>query len=557
MGCEACHGAGAAHVAWAEAGADRGADARAGLTLDLADRSGGAWVMDPERGIATRTAPPAPDTLLDTCGRCHARRRQIAEGYAPDAPLADTHVPAFLEPGLYHPDGQILDEVYVWGSFRQSRMHEAGVRCGDCHDVHGLSLHADGNALCNVCHSPERFDTPQHHHHPAGGPGAACVDCHMPVRTYMGVDERHDHGFRVPRPDLAAALGTPDVCGSCHTERDAAWAAQTVEAWTPKSAQRPSFAPTLAAAWEGDARAAQGLAQLALATEVSAQVRASALAALADWPSPAWIETLRQALYDDDALVRLGALAALESFPADVRLGLGYPLLGDARRAVRSAAAFLLADTDLGPEQRPAFDAALAEWTATQRLNLDTPQARHNLALLESRRGRPQEAEAGYRDALALEPDFAPAAINLADLLREQGREDEAQAVLREALTHAPRTGALHGALGLALVRVGQLEAAQQHLRRAWELAPEDPYTAYVYAVALHSLGSAPGALRVLDEALALHPRDAGLLSAAATFRRDAGELSAALALARRLLAVAPGDPDAQSLVAELEAALR
>lgn len=559
VGCEACHGAGSGHVAWAKAGADRDADGRAGFTFDLIDRSGGAWAMDPERGIAARTAPPEPDLQLDTCGRCHARRRQIAEGYAPDAPLTDTHVPAFLERDLYFPDGQILDEVYVWGSFRQSRMHAAGVRCGDCHDVHGLGLHAEGNALCNVCHSPERFDTPEHHHHAAGGAGSACVDCHMPARTYMGVDARRDHGFRVPRPDLAAQLGTPDACSGCHAERDPAWAAEHVEAWFPESQQRaaPSFATTFAAAWEGDVRAAPELAQLALESGASAQVRGSALAELAAWPARDWIDTLQHALYDEDAMVRLGALTSLERYPADVRLGLVYPLLGDANRAVRSEAAFLLADTDLAPEQRPAFDAALAEWTDAQGLNLDTPQARHNLGLLEQRRGRPEEAAAHYQSALALEGDFAPSAINLADLLRESGREDEAREVLREALQHAPRVAALHVALGLALVRVGRPEDALGSLRRAFELAPEDPYHGYVYAVALHSLGSVPGALRVLDEALARHPRDAGLLSAAATFRRDAGELEAALVLARRLREVTPADPDALSLVAELEAALR
>jgi Flp pilus assembly protein TadD len=559
VGCEACHGAGAAHEAWARAGADRAADARAGLAVDLADRSGGAWAMDPVRGIAARTAAPAPDVQLDTCGRCHARRRQIAEGYAPAAPLVDTHVPALLESGLYHADGRIRDEVFEWGSFLQSRMHAAGVRCGDCHDPHGLRPLAEGNALCALCHLPERFDTPQHHRHAAGAPGSACVDCHMPARTFMGVDARRDHGFHVPRPDLAHAGLAPDACSGCHAERGAGWAAERVAEWFPESAIRAREArgPTFAAAWQGDARAAERLARLAADTDERPIVRASALAELAQFPAAERIETLRGALYANDALLRLGALAALERYPADVRRALAWPLLGDAHLALRIEAANLLADVELEPEQRPAFDAALAEWTATQRLNLDTPQARHNLALLEQRRGRAAEAEAGYRSALALEGDFAPAAVNLADLLREQGREEEAQVVLREALVHAPRAAVLHGALGLSLVRVGEPERALEHLRSACELAPQDAHHAYVYAVALHSRGGASGALRVLDEALARHPRDTALLAAAATFRRDAGDPTGALELARRLVEVAPGDAEAQALVRELEAALR
>lgn len=559
VACEACHGGAGGHVEWARAGADRARDPRAGLTVDLADRSGGAWVMDPERGIAARTAPPAPDLELDTCGRCHARRRQIAEGYDPGAPLLDTHVTALLERDLYHPDGQILDEVFEWGSFQQSRMHAAGVRCSDCHEPHGLGLHVQGNALCNVCHLPERYDTPAHHKHAPAGPGAACVDCHMPARVYMGVDARRDHGFHVPRPDLASELGTPDACSSCHAERGARWAAERVSEWFPDSLVRARHAqgPVFAAAWEGDVRAARDLLVLAQDRTRSAISRASALAELAAFPSNAALEPLRLALTDQEDLVRLGALVALAPYPGEVRRALAYPLLGDARLAVRSEAAHLLADVELQADQREVFDAALAEWIATQRLNLDTPQARHNLALLDERRGLPAQAEAGYRSALALEGDFVPAAVNLADLLRGQSREEEAQAVLRAALERAPRAAALHGALGLSLVRVGQSERALEPLRKACELAPGDPRHAYVYAVALHSLGGTAGALRVLDDALVLHPRDVGLLSAAATFRRDAGDLAGALALARRLVESAPDDADAQALASELEAALR
>ena len=44
----------------------------------------------------------------------------------------------------------------------------------------------------------------------ASNPPLACASCHMPARTYMVVDRRHDHSFRIPRPDLSARLGTPE-----------------------------------------------------------------------------------------------------------------------------------------------------------------------------------------------------------------------------------------------------------------------------------------------------------------------------------------------------------
>ena len=46
--------------------------------------------------------------------------------------------------GLYHADGQMLDEVYNYGSFKQSKMFAAGVTCSDCHEPHGASAAASG-----------------------------------------------------------------------------------------------------------------------------------------------------------------------------------------------------------------------------------------------------------------------------------------------------------------------------------------------------------------------------------------------------------------------------
>ncbi|HSP98954.1 MAG TPA: cytochrome c3 family protein, partial [Candidatus Dormibacteraeota bacterium] len=229
VSCEACHGPGAAHVAWA-ARPDRAADKSQGLTVDLTPR-GGTWIFGDGEPIAHLSAPRARSAQLDTCGRCHARATEIAEEDAHGQPLEQTHMVATLDDPLYHADGQIRGEVYEYGSFAQSRMHAAGVVCGDCHDPHSGQLRAEGNALCATCHRATVYDTPAHHHHAAGSEAARCVSCHMLARDYMVIDRRHDHSFRVPRPDLAAALGTPDTCTDCHRDRTAAWAADAVRRW--------------------------------------------------------------------------------------------------------------------------------------------------------------------------------------------------------------------------------------------------------------------------------------------------------------------------------------
>ena len=209
VSCEACHGPGSRHVAWAQMHAAASPNApglsstdREGLTNWLKATDQGHWEMNPETGIARRTEPLA-SAEVDACAACHSRRRVIAKDALPSTPLLDSYAPADLEPGLYHADGQIDGEVFEYGSFVQSRMFHAGVTCSDCHEPHGLALRAEGNALCGQCHMPAKFDTAEHHHHEPDSVGAKCVNCHMPTKTYMMVDRRRDHSLRVPRPDLS------------------------------------------------------------------------------------------------------------------------------------------------------------------------------------------------------------------------------------------------------------------------------------------------------------------------------------------------------------------
>ncbi|MCB9286475.1 MAG: cytochrome c3 family protein [Lewinellaceae bacterium] len=81
---------------------------------------------------------------------------QISEVFDHTGVLMDHYIPSTLRYGLYYPDGQILDEVYVYGSFLQSKMYRNNVRCSDCHNPHSLKLKAVGNELCGKCHEKEK-----------------------------------------------------------------------------------------------------------------------------------------------------------------------------------------------------------------------------------------------------------------------------------------------------------------------------------------------------------------------------------------------------------------
>jgi Tfp pilus assembly protein PilF len=563
VSCEACHGPGSAHVAWAEtrlAGAPRVAAGTTGLVVRLGCGEG-QWVMkDPQRGIAEWSGPPRAGGEVDACARCHARRRPIADPYPYGRPLLDTHMPAVLDAGLYHADGQILGEVYEYGSFLQSRMFKAGVTCSDCHEPHGLGLRAPGNGVCAQCHLPARFDSPEHHHHKPGSQAGHCVSCHMPARTYMVVDPRRDHSFRVPRPDLSVSLGTPDACSGCHRDRRPPWAAEQVVRWYgPTSAsRRPHFAGALDAGRRGLPSAQTDLAVLATDQSQPAIARASALALLPEYLSEASMPAVRVALADADPLVRARAIAALESVSGAERARLGAPGLRDPVRGVRLAAAHALADVprqSLTAEQQADLDRGLAELIASEMVDAERPEAHVNLANLYVRLGRPADAEAELRNARFLDARFVPALLNLADLFRAQGREADAQRFLEQALEVAPDNAEALHALGLLRVRQGRRAEAVDLLRRAAARRPESIRFAYVYAVALHDAGDRARATTVLEEAHRRRPANREVLVALVTYLSETGNAPAALRYATVLADLAPGDRDVQRLVELLQRA--
>ncbi|GAB5374992.1 MAG: hypothetical protein AcusKO_14540 [Acuticoccus sp.] len=269
VGCEACHGPGAAHVAWAEG----------------REMPPSAAPLD---AIGLLAALDSADTAMDVCGACHSRREPFGAASAlPGSSFHDSHNLSLLREGLYHADGQILDEVYVLGSFLQSKMAARGVTCTNCHDPHTAELRAPGNAVCTQCHNPvgrpdfptlrpADYDSPAHHFHTPGTAGAECKSCHMVERVYMGNDWRADHSFRIPRPDLAAETGAPDACTGCpHRRRSASGPPPRSPRATPTRRNRgPHFGTVLARGRRDPAGAADELAALAEDTALPGGSRA-------------------------------------------------------------------------------------------------------------------------------------------------------------------------------------------------------------------------------------------------------------------------------------------
>lgn len=554
VGCEACHGPGDAHVAWARRGG-RNVDPRGnmGLTAQLDERKRIAWGIDPATQSPRRSAPRASDREIEVCARCHARRSQITDAIKAGDRFEDGFRASLLEPGLFYDDGQQRDEVYTYASFLQSKMYGKGVTCADCHDAHRGTLRLPGNAVCTQCHLP-KYDAPAHHRHAAGSLAAACVACHMPAKTYMGVDPRRDHGFRIPRPDLAVKLGVPDACTSaCHLNRSAAWASSELARWGAKKAASPQHvAEAFHDAARGTPEGAADLRRLAADSALPTIVRASAIERLTSEGTSLDPDAASRLLADPNALVRRAAVAALQGTDAATRLRLLPSLLSDPVRTVRAQAVNALVDLANGglPE---TFQRALDEHLAEQRFNADRPEAQTNLGTTLAALGRTAESIAAFKEAITLERTYIPAYINLADVYRSQGNEREAERVARDAIALIPTSADAHHSLGLSLIRQHRIPEALTALAEAMRLAPDTARYAYVYAVALHDTGSVDQALTVLRASLARHPFDRNTLYVLAGYAMEKGRMGEARDYAVRLSAVEPNAEEVRSLLQQLQ----
>ena len=510
VSCEACHGPASNHVAIALASE---LDDGNGLLVDLDDRNAAVWIMNEQSGIAERNpAMMSPSRQPEACGRCHSRRGIATPDYEFGKPLLDTHVLALLEEHLYFADGQISDEVYVYGSFLQSKMYRAGVTCSDCHDPHSATLRTGGavSNICSSCHLPSKFATESHHRHAPDT--VECVDCHMVSRDYMVIDGRRDHSFRIPRPDLTSATGSPNACNQCHSDKSSDWATAAAAGWYGEP-DAGHFAFAIHNARNGAVGANDSLIAVINDDAVSGIVRATALTLLRPPLSRDQAGAIEKALTNADPLVRMGALRALPALPPEAHAPLAAPLLKDPVRSVRLAAAEVISPVrqSLAAPYVASFDIAEREYLDAQLAIAERPEALGNMANLFRNRGDIAQSENYYRHALVREPRLISARANLADLYRAQQRDDQAEIVLREGLQLDESEATLHHALGLLLVRSGRNDEALAELRQAAVLQRDNARYVYVYAVALNSMGQPDAAIELLRAARREFPNDADI----------------------------------------------
>ncbi|WP_394140449.1 tetratricopeptide repeat protein [Vibrio chagasii] len=497
VGCEACHGPASEHVEQAKQAAhsDKANSGKSvqltahyGFDRDLS-KSVKEWVY--QEGNSTLQPKDIIHTnQVQTCAQCHSRRTQLNEtADHVKGSFFDKYRLSLISPELYHHDGQIYDEDYVYGSFLQSAMAEKGVTCTNCHDPHTAELKIAEEAVCSQCHIASEYTPEKHTFHEANTEASICTTCHMPETTYMEVDPRRDHSWHVPRPDISQHIKTPNVCTSCHEDKTDQWADKQIGQWFPDSKYRNQqhFAVAFYADSIGHRGAEDALAYSAQDSSLSNIIRASSLERLSGNTGKNTLISLARAVKHDDEMIRLGVVQGSSGFPFYDRWQILEPLLTDPVLSIRSETAGALVRYwgEMNPLQKDQIKPALEEYIEIQRFNGDRGFGRTNLGNVYRDLGKHEQAIEYYLGAIEIEPYFENSYANLADLYRAQGDEPKALATLKQGIQAQPKSSVLPYSAGLSLLRVKDYDQATRYLKQAAETAQTDPQYWYVYGLAL------------------------------------------------------------------------
>lgn len=565
VSCNACHGDESKHIEWAKG--DKSIPNK-GYAVNIKQQT--PIFHKNEQGEMVPIQPLVASKQVETCASCHARRAQLKDRSSPQD-LVEAFTPSLLSSDLYYPDGQILDEVYVWGSFKQSKMYQQGVTCSNCHNPHSGKLKLPGNQTCTQCHSTAEYDSDAHHKHEKFKQGNQCVDCHMPATTYMQVDPRRDHSFKIPRPDLTLSTGAPNACNRCHTDEDANWSVEQLKTWQPahpKNSQSDDLNQQVASVFHqvdnGALTDSKKLAQIAQNASYPDIVRASALERMENFADSSAADAIAQAVQDSEPLKRLGAIDAAQGFPIFEKWKLLSPLLNDDKLAIRSEAGLALATiipdfvayANLTPKEKEDLNAAIEEYKEVQAYQADRGFSHVALGNLALNLKDYASAEKAFQTAIDVEPIFIPAYVNLADVYRLQKQELKAQAVLDQGIKLAPENAALYYAQAMSYIRAQDKAKALKVLAKASQYAPNNVEYNYTYALLLKDQGQTKQSVQALTQAYNVNKDRPDLAYALVQAYVELKDYRQALVYAKEMQRLVPTDRQIGQLISQLESGI-
>ncbi len=552
VGCESCHGPASKHIDWAR----------------LPEM---ARPQLQNSGLLVETMPEHTEDYIKQCARCHARRSYFGNFKHTSDDLLDYMIPQLLVEPYYHPDGQILEEDYVYASFTQSKMYDNDVKCSDCHNVHSGKLVKEGNDLCLQCHRADQYDSAAHHFHKKKGEkgqplvldhgkkivdvgeGAQCINCHMPAQYYMGIDARNDHSIRIPRPDLTVKINTPNACNQCHSDKSPQWALDYVRKWYGESFEkRPHYGTVFAAAQQGKAEAEEGLIKIVKDEVFLPIVRATAVSLLSRYPSTESLRTITWALHSPESIIRHTAVQSFPEYDSQSFIKELSPLLFDPIRAVRMTTAMrlnVIPKNELLSKYRKAFEKGLNEYRLAMEYTGDFQTSRHNLGNMYANLGDMKKAEENYLAAIKIDNRFLPPKVNLAMIYNREGKNDKAMALFSDIIKTNPEFGDAYYYYGLLLAEQKEYDKAADMLTKAAQIFPERSRIFYNLGLIRQYQKRPTEAEQALLQAVKLEPQNGDNLYALVDFYLKNNQIDKAEKYALQLQKLAPGNADIQKIL--------
>jgi tetratricopeptide (TPR) repeat protein len=532
VSCEACHGPGKTHV-------------------EQANLKGKDYTFS---GDLKMTVGTDPRDLVDQCARCHMRREQISEYYNFEGSMLDHYYPELINTRTYHPDGQIMDEDYVYGSFMQSKMYHNNVTCINCHDSHSYKLKFEGNLLCAQCHVPDTYDTPSHHFHEGGSEGAQCINCHMTGKYYMGNDFRRDHSFRIPRPDLSLKYGTPNACIQCHEDKDDAWAWENFK----KQYGEPDykhFSELLVPGLLGEENGLNSLLELAKDSIYPDIARASAVSGMSNYFDANSINNLISFLSDDSALVRAATLDVIANMDTKDYVNSLLPMLKDKKRAVRVKAFFALSNLDeiqIPEDYKAVYKKVKKEFETQLNVTSDFVGGRIKKADYNLKKGDLQAAIIGYESALEIDNVNNIVRTNLANLYYQNGQFQKAEDAFKIVIEQEPEFAQTYYSYSLLLAELNRAEEAIEQMHFAIKYMPDSIRFYYNLSLLYDKVNNLAKAESTAAKGLKLDPNNESLLYVLAYIYNKGNQKDKAKNIAARLVQLYPSNTQYASFYNQL-----
>jgi len=540
VSCEACHGPASNHVIWSE--------------IEEGERP-----EVPFYGLVRKSVGLSTEELIDQCAYCHARRSSITDNGTTGDAYLNHFIPQLISSTYYHPDGQIKDEDYVFGSFTQSRMHNSYVKCTDCHEPHNLKTKQQGNLLCLQCHEWKDYDTENHHFHKKTGidsdtvltqngfynkgDGTQCVDCHMTGGIYMGADFRRDHSIRVPRPDVGQKTSSPDACTGCHKDKNTGWAMESLKAWYPDFNDSTHYGELFLASENGDYSSMGGLKKLINDTGTADMVKAAAIEHLSYIPNMEGRKILEKHLNDTLSLVRLAATRNYFSPDANSIVKQIGPGLSDDLLAIRIVAAqqfMAIENTMIDSMYLSAFKNAETEYLDFQKRTAYFASSRYNLGVYYTRQNKVNKAINEFKTALKIDNQYFPAMVNLALIYSKAGDNVKAEKWLKITLNKDPDNRDALRYMGLLKAEQKKLKEAAFYLEKAVVADPGNARLYYNLGIIYQQTNNFKKAEQSFINALKLYPNNYDYLYGLGYFYLQTDDRVKAIKVADKLIQLYP-----------------